>query len=511
MNCKAKLIFILSLFLSCTSFASAQDFVVSDPFETMIRLGSMKAENALYTMPAGNAGSMYITSAVTTGDGVEFPLGYQVTSSSAKHFVVVSRATSLIERGKSFDLRISQKNVTGSMAVNLYFDWNRDGIFESSQTVQIVGDGQNFEQNIVVPDDADLGKTRIRLRYDSSAPASSDARVNNGRVYDFVVYVMEPKESNDFFISVNANNTNGRAFIETLPNVSGKFDRGTSVTVVAEPNEGTTFEGWKLGDVTVSSQERYTFTVEKSVHLTAFFTSNESLLEAPKPSTASKPIWYQIKNAHTAETRRYRYVAYDETVDATYTSALRCEKPADITDKFLWRLETTTGDKVKFIHRGTNREIYSTGNLTDELVLSGNGSEFVVSPSGNANESYSIKYKGKDNLLMNAKDGTWQVVLYDAGVGTGSGWYFYKAPILTGFEKAKINVPNAYFQDNLLKINGISDNCRVKVFNMTGQIVAEYLTEAHAAGYHIDYPSNFFVIAFHYPTGEKYTLKLSKF
>lgn len=191
MNCRSLIIFIQSLFLLCTSLVSAQDYGVGDPFETMIRLGSMQVENALYTMPAGNAGNMYITSATTSGKGVEYPLNYRVSVSPVKYFVIVSKVTALLTRGKKFDLKISQKNFEKGTIVNAYFDWNRDGIFEASLPLSVSKDEQHITQCIAVPKDAVVGKTRIRVRYDSFSPASSESPVSNGRVYDFVVYVLK--------------------------------------------------------------------------------------------------------------------------------------------------------------------------------------------------------------------------------------------------------------------------------------------------------------------------------
>ena len=59
------------------------------------------------------------------------------------------------------------------------------------------------------------------------------------------------------------------------------------------------------------------------------------------------------------------------------------------------------------------------------------GSQFTIESSGHENGSYSIKYEGDNSYLLNAQDGTWGVVLYNAGIGTGSGWYFYRVPLKT--------------------------------------------------------------------------------
>ena len=77
------LLFLSTLFTGL----KAQEYITDNPFETMIRLGSMNVKNPIYQMPSGQAGSAYIVSAITSGDAVRYPLGYTVASTPDRHFI----------------------------------------------------------------------------------------------------------------------------------------------------------------------------------------------------------------------------------------------------------------------------------------------------------------------------------------------------------------------------------------------------------------------------------------
>lgn len=489
----------------------AQEYIAENPFETMIKLGSMNVQNPIYQMPSGQAGSAYIVSAITSGDAVRYPLGYAVSSAPDRHFVIVSKATTLIEKERLFNLIIKENNIPSGQVATVYTDWNRDGVFESAGQASINVENKGFDIPLQVPVDAELGKTRIRVRLDSSEPSGPDVTVN-GRVYDFVVYVMDKTERNDCYVSVSSNNQNlGTAVIETAPNANGRYDKGTQVTVKATPSASVDFEGWKVGQDIVSTTLSYTFTVEESTHIIAVFSTVEPVLAVPEASTEEQPVWYQIKNAHTADNRANRYIAYDENTTNEYSSPLRAEKPADISDKFLWRLETTSGDKVKIINKGNQKQIYGTGVLESrELTAETAGSEFVIASSGNANGSYSIKYNGNNGLLLNAQDGSWKIVLYNAGIGTGSGWYFYHVPLTpTGVtEEISEFQTTAVLSDGVITLNNLPEKCFVKVFNLSGQIIGEFVPSYTRHEYKLKYPEEFVILMIKQENQKPFSLKL---
>ena len=70
---------------------SSNDYISSNPFETMIRLGRISEKSPVYQMPAGSANGGYISSATTSGDAVIYPLGYAKPNSPGSYFAIVSK------------------------------------------------------------------------------------------------------------------------------------------------------------------------------------------------------------------------------------------------------------------------------------------------------------------------------------------------------------------------------------------------------------------------------------
>ena len=82
---------------------SSNDYISSNPFETMIRLGRISEKSPVYQMPAGSANGGYISSATTSGDAVIYPLGYAKPNSPGSYFAIVSKETSLLIAGETFE------------------------------------------------------------------------------------------------------------------------------------------------------------------------------------------------------------------------------------------------------------------------------------------------------------------------------------------------------------------------------------------------------------------------
>ena len=156
------------------------------------------------------------------------------------------------------------------------------------------------------------------------------------------------------------------------------------------------------------------------------------------------------------------------------------------------------------------RQIYGSGVLeTQELTAEVNGSEFVVEPSGNDNGSYSIKYNGNDGLLLNAQDGSWKIVLYNAGIGTGSGWYFYRVPFTpTGVENIQDIRVKAFLSNGIVALSGLPEKCSVKVINLSGQIIGEFIPSDVNCEYRLKYPEEFVILMVEPDRQKPFSLKL---
>ena len=473
---------------------SSNDYISSNPFETMIRLGRISEKSPIYQMPAGSASGGYISSATTSGDAVIYPLGYAKPNSPGSYFAIVSKETSLLIAGETFEFNATMTVDPSNYTLSTYTDWNRDGVFEKeSRPAQVAASTKSFVQTIAIPENAELGKTRIRIRIESTTPSSADASIS-GRVYDFVVYVLEASDRTDRFISVSSNNDElGTAIIETPANDAGRYEIGTQVTVKAIINENSEsaieFKGWQEGNEIVSEESVYTFTVTKSTSLIAVF-------EAAVPDT----------------NRKERYIAYDTNTGGEYSTALRVEKPANQTDKFLWRLEDAGNNRVYIVNKGTNLQISGSKVLEKEYFTASTlGSQFTIESSGHENGSYSIKYEGDNSYLLNAQDGTWGVVLYNAGIGTGSGWYFYRVPLKTptGIENGDRSVaPKAHLYDGRLSITGLDGRNTIKAVSLSGQLLGNYFSADTVFEGELKYPERFIVLVIEPENGKTTTLKL---
>jgi len=263
------------------------------------------------------------------------------------------------------------------------------------------------------------------------------------------------------------------------PNADGKFNIGTSVTVEATPAALCDFTGWSNGLEIISTNHIYSFNVSASVSLTAVFKSATITLEAPQTSTASAPVWYQIKNAQT-DTRLNRFIAYETNIPSDYTTALRIQKPEDFSDKFLWRLEASANGQAKIVNRGTNKQITAvTGAVNEVLTATDAGSDFLISPSGNANGSYSVKYNGVADKLLNGGL-SFNLLLYNGGVGTGSGWYFYRVPdtTFTSIVSEKNVNSKVYLNQNYLHLDGLATGTQVSVYDMLGHALLNFTIQS---------------------------------
>lgn len=452
----------------------------------MLQRNQNSLKNPIYPVPCGTVNlNCYLKSAITVGDAVQSPLSYFCNEVPTSYYVNYSLTNTACERGKSFQLTLtSNKNSSaGSAYAYAFADWNRDGIFETSLGKNEITELSTKETPgtfypISVPADASLGKTRIRIYLTTTNLTTVNPTdvISSGHIYDFVLFTTENTGvSTSAMVAVSSNNTSwGTAIVKTeSPNADGKYAIGSSVTVEAIPAMNCEFAGWSNGLEIVSTDRNYTFNVNTSVYLIAVFKTLTATLEAPQTSTAAAPVWYQIKNAQT-DTRLNCFIAYETTIPAGYTTALRIQKPEDFTNKFLWRLQASTNGQVKLINRGTNKQITAaTGAANEVLTVTDTGSDFQIVSSGNANGSYSVKYNSAADKLMNGGM-SFNLSLYNGGVGTGSGWYFYRVPdaaLITGVQTLSNPIYKVYFSRDNLCLEGMESGTQVCVYDMLGHIV----------------------------------------
>lgn len=452
----------------------------------MLQRNQSSLKNPIYPVPCGTVNlNCYLKSAITVGDAVQSPLSYFCNEVPTAYYVNYSLTNTSCERGKTLQLILTaNKNSSANTAYAYAFaDWNRDGVFETSLGKNEITELSTKETPgtfypIAVPADAPLGKSCIRIYLTTTNLSTVNPTdvISGGHIYDFVLFTTENSGvSTSAMVAVSSNNTSwGTAIVKTeSPNADGKYAIGSSVTLEAIPATLCDFAGWSNGLEIISTDRNYTFNVSTSIYLTAVFKTLTATLEDPQTSTAAAPIWYQIKNAQT-DTRLNRFIAYENTIPAGYVTNLRIQKPEDFTDKFLWRLEASANGQVKLINRGTNKQISAaTGVANEVLTVSDSGSDFQITPSGNANGSYSVKYNNAADKLMNGGM-TFNLSLYNGGVGTGSGWYFYRVPdaaLNTGIQTQSKPNYKIYSCQDYLCLEGMETGTQVCIYDMLGHIM----------------------------------------
>lgn len=143
-----------------TADATAYYFKSADTGKTLIidgdslfTFGKMRNSYArntqIYNNPCGYLADNYITTATLTGDDVLKTITYEATSKPSNWHVLYTLSRGEIAENDNLDIDITLAQAANEyLEVYAYFDWNPDGVFETSQAMQIEG-------NIIVSTDAE--------------------------------------------------------------------------------------------------------------------------------------------------------------------------------------------------------------------------------------------------------------------------------------------------------------------------------------------------------------------
>ena len=225
----------------------------------------------IYFLPCGVLNDGYIASLSLTGEQVLRELHYEAARPNSYYTLyTVQKAT--VARGESFNLAAQLTGMGEGTVAYVYFDWNRDGLFETTQTY----DADKIADEIEVPADAVVGKSRMRIRITNNALADAEDDAV-GSIYDFIVNVAEPQAKR--LISVKPNGADrGTAAIlvgeESFESYEAQY--GESVTAVATPAKDLQFICWKDNRTVVSADAEYTFSVTQQAELVACFTPSST-------------------------------------------------------------------------------------------------------------------------------------------------------------------------------------------------------------------------------------------
>lgn len=141
----------------------------------------------IYVLPCGSKGAPYLSLASITGNvqNVTKALNYTAAAQPADYYKMVRTDSAEVMQGATFTLKYDVSNMTADYTVSAYFDWDKDGVFEEQKDFMNASSGTI---EITVPNNAALGKSRMRIRITDNGEEGADNDVN-GMVYDFQIFV----------------------------------------------------------------------------------------------------------------------------------------------------------------------------------------------------------------------------------------------------------------------------------------------------------------------------------
>ena len=246
----------------------------------------------IYQMPCGALTDLYISELSLTGEAAYKPLAFPITSSAGKEsatpaewFTLYVRDKGEVLPGKSLTLDITlNKTPDAGYEAFAYFDWNRDGVFEAVTTLDVA---RTMSATIPVPADAKEGKTRMRIRItDNGLTDAEDEAV--GQIFDAILTIL-PANTEASFSVASSDLTRGTVSYEL---------NGDEVTIKAEPLGNATFIAWREGNRLFTTTATHTFTLDRSIHLTAYFTPNTdivTLIEGVEVKVPANNVFYDLQ------------------------------------------------------------------------------------------------------------------------------------------------------------------------------------------------------------------------
>ena len=141
----------------------------------------------IYILPCGNKGEAYLKSLSITGENgnVTNALNYTASAQPNNYYNMVRTDSAEVIKGKTFNLKYEAEGMTSDYTVTAYFDWDKDGVFESKQEFL---NNKSGSAEITVPAEAADGKSRMRIRVNDNGLDDADDDVN-GATYDFQIFV----------------------------------------------------------------------------------------------------------------------------------------------------------------------------------------------------------------------------------------------------------------------------------------------------------------------------------
>ncbi len=168
-------------------------------------------------------------------------------------------------RGQDLDLTLRLNAVLGGGIDGwFYFDWDRDGVFEESVEMPRTS---RSTLTVSVPEDATLGKSRMRMRITNNGLSGADDDVL-GEAIDFIINTVD-LTGDSYVLDLQVND--GSRGTVSYAAVDGSSDE---YTLTATALGDATFLYWKEGTMLKSVDEAYTITLDHDTYLVAYFSVN---------------------------------------------------------------------------------------------------------------------------------------------------------------------------------------------------------------------------------------------
>ncbi len=281
-------------------FFTSGDDTLSIDGESLFRFNRLRSlyarNNQIYNNPCGRTGANYLTQLNVTGEDTPDNLVYKTSAKPSTWHLLYSGDKAAVAIGKNFEVSATLKNnAAASLTANCYFDWNCDGIFETTEAMSI--GGKELTATIGVPEWAAQKQSRMRVRINSNGLDLAEDDVE-GFVYDFTISAVEAQDERTASVSVN-DKKRGTA---TLSTVADSYARGTELTATAEAIGNAKFICWRQEGVIVSTDAEYTFTLDHNVALKAYFSPNtdETSLGVSTPLTSETVSVEQVGHSIVA-------------------------------------------------------------------------------------------------------------------------------------------------------------------------------------------------------------------
>ena len=231
----------------------------------------------IYDLPCGSLGNIYVAQATLEGPAAVRPLVYPLPTASGTQltqgkaakpstwYTIYTACPALLAPGAEAEatFTLAGGNIPEGMQAWLYFDWNRDGVFETALPLEVAG---TMKAAVKVPATAAAGRGRMRLRLTENGMAGADDEVL-GQTLDFTLEVAAAAPTDAVITVVSNDPQRGKA---ELLGEDGDEVR----TAAATPIGNAAFVCWKEGKRIVSLSSNYDVTCDRSMTLTAVFSPN---------------------------------------------------------------------------------------------------------------------------------------------------------------------------------------------------------------------------------------------